>query len=337
MKTPSLALALLMAASLPGRAEDTVAALKAGGLVLETTGPITLVAEDLTLSETAVQADYRFRNATGADIEATLAFPIPDIVGGPGMAVAIPDPAHDNVLGFDAAVDDQSVPWQVEQHAFLTRDGRPVEITGELAGLGIPLVPTVDATAVALRRLPESRRRLLIEARILDRQEHADGTLADVPLWTLKSRFWRRQAFPAGRELAVRQRFVPSLASQSGLSFGSPDLGPAAMAGYADRFCTDPAFARLAQSLYRRASADGSRSFQAYEESLSYAVAPGHGWAGPIGTFRLIVDKGDPATMVSFCGSNVRKTGPTTFEMVVKDYVPQRDIDILFLKTTTRG
>ena len=56
-----------------------------------------------------------------------------------------------------------------------------------------------------------------------------------------------------------------------------------------------------------------------------------------IGTFRLIVDKGDPATMVSFCGSNVRKTGPTTFEMVVKDYVPQRDIDILFLKTTTRG
>ncbi len=210
------------------------------------------------------------------------------------------------------------------------RDGQPVAITDELRSLGIPLMPTVAATAAPLRRLSERRRHALIEAGYLDRQVHRDGTIADVPLWTLKSRFWRRQAFPAGREVAVHQSYTPSLGGQPSLSFGSPDLDPGQMARYADRFCTDPAFARSAQALYRRASADGSPSFQASEQYLTYVMPAG---SGPIGTFTLIVDKGDPATMVSFCGSALKRTGPTTSEMVVKDYVPDRAIDVLFLKS----
>ncbi|MFS9599004.1 DUF4424 family protein, partial [Klebsiella variicola] len=36
-------------------------------------------------------------------------------------------------------------------------------------------------------------------------------------------------------------------------------------------------------------------------------------------------------SLVSFCGTGVRKTGPTTFEMTAEDFVPERDIDILLL------
>jgi len=333
MRILSLILALLAASSLPARADDTDAALKAGNLVLEQGSAITLVAEDLYLSEQEVRADYRFRNPTGADIDAIVTFPMPDLVGAPVMAVAIPDPAQANILAFDATIDGQAVPWHLDQHAFLMRNDQPVEITDALETLGIPPVPTVAATEVPLRRLSEPRRHALIEAGFLDRQVHKDGTISDVPLWTLKSRYWRRQFFPAGREVAIRQSFTPSLGGQSSLSFGSPDLGPSQMARYADRFCTDPAFARSAQALYRRASADGSRSFQAYERYLTYLFPAG---TGPIGTFRLIVDKGDPSTMVAFCGSDLKKTGPTTVEMVVKDSVPRRDIDVLFLKSAPR-
>ena len=35
---------------------------------------------------------------------------------------------------------------------------------------------------------------------------------------------------------------------------------------------------------------------------------------------------------MSFCGDNVKKVGPTTFEMKAKDFYPERDIDILLLK-----
>ena len=47
----------------------------------------------------------------------------------------------------------------------------------------------------------------------------------------------------------------------------------------------------------------------------------------------MIVDKGDPQTLVSFCGDGVKKIGPTTFEMTAKNYTPQRDIDVLFIET----
>ena len=67
---------------------------------------------------------------------------------------------------------------------------------------------------------------------------------------------------------------------------------------------------------------------------MSYVITSGTNWAGPIGTFRLVVDKGD-STLVSFCGDGVRKIGPTTFEMTAKDYTPKRDIDVLFIKTNS--
>ena len=53
--------------------------------------------------------------------------------------------------------------------------------------------------------------------------------------------------------------------------------------------------------------------------------------AGSIGDFTLTVDKGDANNYVSFCGANIKKTGPTTFEMKAKDFVPERDLDILLL------
>lgn len=338
MRTLSLALAILAAASLPVRADDRAAALVAGGLVVGKTDRIALAAEELYLSEQAVRIDYRFRNQTDADIETTITFPMPDITGDSEMLVSIPDPAHDNFLKLQTAVDGEPVEAQVEQRAFLMRSATPpVEITAELKALGIPLVPTTAATEAALRRLGERQRRDLIAAGILERQEHMDGTIADAPLWTLKSKFWRRQVFPAGREIAIRQSYVPSLGGLASLSYGAPTLDPAQKAHYAIRYCTDPTFERVAQALYRRASADGSRAFQAYERSLSHVITSGGDWAGPIGVFKLVVDKGDPATLVSFCGAEVKKTGPTTFEMIARDYVPKRDIDILLLKTKSGG
>lgn len=336
MRTLSLALVVLAATSLPVRSDDSTAALIAGGVVLEKAGTIALAAEDMYLSEQAVQIDYRFRNLSDSDIETTIAFPMPDITGDSEMLVSLPDPAHDNFLKFQSAVDGEPVESQVEQRAFLMRsDTPPVEITARLKALGIPLVPTTTATEAALRRLGERQRRDLIAAGILERQEHKDGTIADAPLWTLKSKFWRRQVFPAGREIAVRQSYVPSLGGLASLSYGGPNLDPAQKAHYATRYCTDPTFERAAQALYRRSSADGSRAFQAYERSFSHVISSGGNWAGPIGQFKLVVDKGDPTTLVSFCGANVKKTGPTTFETVMRDFVPQRDIEILLLKTKT--
>ena len=47
--------------------------------------------------------------------------------------------------------------------------------------------------------------------------------------------------------------------------------------------------------------------------------------------FRLVVDKGSPDALVSFCGEGVRKIAPTQFEMRKDNFTPTRDLDVLIL------
>ena len=68
------------------------------------------------------------------------------------------------------------------------------------------------------------------------------------------------------------------------------------------------------------------------EHRLDYVLTTGGNWAlGTIGDFKLMIDRGDRANIVSFCGDNVKKTGPTTFEITAKDYYPDKDLKILIL------
>ncbi len=224
-------LAVLVLSGAPSRADDSTASLRAGGLALEKTDKIALVSEDLYLSPTAVKVAYRFRNLTNADVETIVAFPMPDVTGSVDMAIAIPDPANDNFLGFVTRVDGKPVNSQVEQRAFLTAPGKPeVEITERLKSLGVPLVPTVEAAGAALSALSAPQRKALADAGIvypLDVDVGKGAHVDWVPLWTLRSKFWRKQVFPAGRDLLVEQTYTPGTGSQSTLSFGAPDLSAA--------------------------------------------------------------------------------------------------------------
>ena len=328
-------LAVLALSDTPSRADDSTATLRAGGLALEKTDKIALVSEDLYLSPTAVKVSYRFRNVTDADTATIVAFPMPDVTGSVDMTIAMPDPASDNFLRFITRVDGKQVDSQVEQRAFLTAPGKlDVEITERLKSLGVPLVPTMEAAGAALSALSAPQRKALADAGIvypLDVDVGKGAHVDWVPLWTLRSKFWRKQVFPAGRDLLVEQTYTPGTGSQSTLTLGGPDLGAAQVSRYRETYCTDGAFTSAVQSLYRKDNAPNPK-IGAFEEYLSYVITSGANWAGPIGTFRLVVDKGD-STLVSFCGDRVRKIGPTTFEMTAKDYTPRHDIDVLFVKT----
>lgn len=91
------------------------------------------------------------------------------------------------------------------------------------------------------------------------------------PLWTLRSKYWRQQTFPKGKDVTVEQSYVPVVASQSTLSLGSPDMDSDQLKHYRDTFCTDESFLKAAHSLYERL--DGANlSFQAFEQYLSYVI-----------------------------------------------------------------
>ena len=52
---------------------------------------------------------------------------------------------------------------------------------------------------------------------------------------------------------------------------------------------------------------------------------------GPVKDFKLVIDKGKPERLVSFCFDNVKKISPTAFEVRMKDFTPERDLKILLL------
>ena len=88
---------------------------------------------------------------------------------------------------------------------------------------------------------------------------------------------------------------------------------------YRRDYCVDAAFEAAAQKLPESAQ----------ERWINYVLKTGANWAGPIGSFRLVVDKGAPANLVSFCGTGVTKISPTQFELKASKFKPTKDLHIL--------
>ena len=70
---------------------------------------------------------------------------------------------------------------------------------------------------------------------------------------------------------------------------------------------------------------------QLRERRINYVLKTGVNWLGPVKDFKIVVDKGKPDRLVSFCLDNVKKISPTAFEIRMKDFTPDRDLKILLI------
>ncbi|OCW57234.1 DUF4424 domain-containing protein [Hoeflea olei] len=329
MKSHAIATLLLLAATHAAPANDTTAELKTGGLVFVQTEAISMVEEKLYISPSEVRVDYRFRNTTDSDVEALVAFPVPDIEGGYAMVSFDPN-AGDNFLGFETTQDGQPIVAELQQRATVS----DVDLTAELEAENIPLMPGAEVTEVALAALsPEAAARF--EGLGLVRVEQWDdgsGMKAHlVPLWTLKSVYWWKTVYPANSEVRVSHRYASSVGGTVDVTYLDENGEPRGerFADYEKRYCLDESMVRIAQKTRKAQIESGTQLY--VENWISYILMTGNNWAGPIGSFTLTVDKGDPKNVVSFCGEGVTKTGPTTFEMTMTDFYPDRDLEILLL------
>ena len=140
----------------------------------------------------------------------------------------------------------------------------------------------------------------------------------------------RRQVFPAGRSVRVEHTYVPYTGGSVGGYLDPQYRNQDDFAAYRRRYCVDSAFlAGLDRRMRQgRTSAGGLRYSEVW---LSYVLSSGANWAGPIGEFRLVVDKGKRDSLVSFCGEGVRKLDQTRFEMTKRNFVPKGDLDVLLV------
>ncbi len=313
----ALAAALLLA-TVPAAANDTVASMGAGGLVFEKTDGITMLSEDLFLSMDEVRVAYRFLNHTDEAIETIVAFPMPDIE--PDWMGSIRGPVSDpmRTLPFITRVDGYSVPTQVEQKAMLNG----VDVTRRLQRLGLPLIPYFDALEGPVGELTEAQIAELVADGLIESNVHADGSRSTFGLWTLKTTHYWTQHFYPGEEVRIEHLYIPVVGGTTATGVGEPGDPRAA---YDGQYCVDePVRAAVA-----RRQAEG---FQMRDNWLDYTLVTGANWSGPIGEFRLVVDKGSENNVVSFCAEGVRRISPTQFEVRYSNYTPTRDLNVLIVQ-----
>lgn len=319
-------LGLALAAATPAAANDSTAEIGAGGIVLAQNFSVAMQSEVLHISMDEVRVDYVFRNRSDRDVETLVAFPMPDMDVSPYWEVAIPN-LDDNFLGFTVTVDGRAIRPELQQRAYVAG----VDVTDRVLAAGLPLAPIGDYDGLDVSHLSDAEIEDLQSWGIVMVQGdlgRAGGRPQIDATWTLKSAYWWRMVFPAGVDVAVEHRYVPATGGAAGLFVLGDGTRTEPHPYYADKFCVDKGFL---SAVRKRDAASGGDGPHYSERWLSYVLSSGANWAGPIGTFKLIVDKGSTDNLVSFCGQGVTKTGPTTFEMDMDGFLPEKDLDFLFI------
>ena len=291
-------------------ANDAYTTLGAGGLVLSKTADVAMVREDLDIAVDRIKVRYLFRNRSGKDITARVAFPMPRVYG-PAYANSpfhIPDEAE-NFVRFSVVVDGKPLRADLFEKA-VSRSNR--DVTPEVRRLGIPpnfllkdweRTPGADFKAAAAKGLVDDE----------GTPENPQRTAT----WSYEATYHWEQVFPAGKDVVVEHAYVPVVGSGTGDSL---------------EFCVDDGTEAAIRKLWPKGREPGEHFAS---DHVEYVLGTARTWAGPIDEFHLTVRKADPRGVVSLCLDGIRKTSPTTFEFTARDYVPPNTLKVLFVRPPT--
>lgn len=328
-----LVAAAILAAG-PANANDSAAALGAGGLELVEQADVRMVSEDLTISEKLITVRYSFLNESERDIRTLVAFPLPevDLSSLYESGVGWPSDNTRDPLGFTVTVDGKGLSPQIVHKAMYK--GR--DITSELTAAKVPVLFPVGNYWDSVNKVKKADVDRLAAKGYLDVTSQPGSV---IPAWTLKSKYFWTQTFPAGRPLSVVHTYKPVV----GGSFMAIEGEMAKLSYYQSdeyfrAFCIDQGTLNGLKAKYdrerKKAGQDGT--LLVYSD-IRYVLKSGANWKGPISRFRMTVDKGKPGHIVSFCGQNVRKSGPAKFEVVKTDFEPTEDIAVLVVRSAEDG
>ena len=336
-----LFLAALCGSATPLLANDGFGGLSATGLTFGQTDAVKMEEEELFISIDRIAVDYVFRNITDADVTGEVIFPLPPIHLGFVMESEwnLPeDIDRENLVGFTATVAGQPVTVGIDRIAVIEPqdvdfpppsaryDTPGRDVTADMDRLGLPLSLNRDTVAAALQALTPDQK---AEAEKLGLAQFFDsGTPNEYayPNWSVIVRYHWTQTFPAGEVLTISHAYENR---PSGGVFGWSDPPEDYAQPVAELYCIDEGTSKALVKALAQPAQDGVVYSTGLSWNIAYVLRTANSWAGPIGRFRLTVDKGDTRNIVSLCADGIRKTGPTTFVLEKTNYTPDRDLDIL--------
>ena len=322
------ALLLGGAVFLPALANDSSAELAVGGLVFTRSADVSMESEELKITPDIVSVRYRFRNQTPNPVTLTVAFSLPDIdlSEAENFSFSTNDPI--NFVGFETKVDGKPVKFTIHQQALLGG----VDVSAKLRDIGAPLLP-IGAQQLKLSELPQTTRDLMIAQGLLQQSgANEKGQPLYDATWTVKTSFVRQQTFPPNRPVVVEHHYRTSL----GVSFDTVlrkglrlnKAMESEVQRYRTLYCIQDSFLAAIDKL---GAASDANIENLQERRIRYVLKTGANWAGPIKDFKLVIDKGKPDYLVSFCGDNIARISPTAFQISAKNYTPNKDLGVLIV------
>jgi hypothetical protein len=303
-------------------ANDSSAEIGIGGLTLKHSASVRLDSEELTISRARVSVSYRFTNTSNKDVETLVAFPLPD----QDFDIEVPVVDFAKQLDFHTSVDGVSVPLEV----LVTAEFGGKDISARLDSLGLPRIPVPDLFDGVVNSMSDVARKALLSEGLIVEDGNDGKQLLWTAKWKLHTAVTRTQVFPAGRTVRVDHSYVPYVGGSVGGLLEKQYRDEPDYVSRKKRWCIDGDFL----STFDRRMAEGKKAEQGFRYSevwIGYVLKSGANWAGPIRDFRLVIDKGDPKSLVSFCGEGVKKLDATRFEIRRKNFTPKSDLDVLLV------
>jgi len=121
------------------------------------------------------------------------------------------------------------------------------------------------------------------------------------------------QVFPPQRAVEIVHEYIPvagGFFSHSGVDFREE---------MARTYCVGP---KLMAALERS---------ERWLRTVHYILTTGANWKGPIGSFKLTIVKEAPGDKVSVCLPDTQRVSATAFEVTRTNFVPDKDLKLLFI------
>ncbi len=323
MRKAWIAVAVLSVTT-PALADDSTAELSAGGIVFTQNADIRMASEDLRISPYDVKVRYEFDNDSGRDIDAIVAFPLPDV----DMERLVETPLgrmtddSKNFVNFRATADGKPIAAQFERKAI--HNGRDVTDKVRAAGLDVDIYsgPYRDK----LDNLPMAKKKQLQSQGLMNIGE--DNWVQ--PRWIVKTKYWWRQHFPPGRTV-IEHEYAP-VTGQS--MFDKYNLEGHYWKDFRDRFCVHgKTEAQIRHDVAVRPPQQGNAYYMFWVSDTDFVLKTARNWKGPIGRFHLTLDKLKPLNIISLCwNAPLKQTGPTTYESDLANFSPAQDLRIVVME-----
>jgi len=292
-------------------ANGVVTERRAGGLVFKKTDTIGISSEELFVSRQEIRVSYIYNSIAKAPQSVLISFPMPEIPldDGPDTEDALMNdkiPDKRNYMNFKVRVDGQEINARLVERALF----KGKDISARLKRDNVPLLLAAHMQADKIKPLPESVKKALVGEELFSFSESNEFYS---PNWNYQVLFeWEQDFKPGQTKVDISYRPIAGDSSDYGDYF---DKGAGVK-----KYCVDPAIRTAIKKVTGR-----------YEVArLGYVLKTARFWNGPIGKFRLVVDKGSPENLVAFCPQSAKKISPTQFEWSATNFVPDRDLEVVF-------